>query len=93
MEKHPSAVQAEAVVVALARAGSLRWAETSAAEDIVEVDVHEASEREAHQGTAKEEEKEEIVSLGEAHGGIDPAGEAHEGVRRRLCWVGHDIEM
>ena len=76
MEKHAGTVQAKTVVVALARAGSLRGAEASATKCIVDVDVHEASKREAHQGTAEEQEEEEIVGLGETKRHVDPAEEA-----------------
>jgi len=90
MEKHASAVQAKPVVVALAGAGSLCWAEASAAEGVVDVDEHEASKREAHQGAAEEQEEEEIVDLGEAEGHVDSASAAYEGIRLGFCWVHHD---
>jgi hypothetical protein len=56
MQKHPSAVQTGSVIVAFAGAGSVCWTEASAAENIIDIDVHEASERESHQGAAEDEE-------------------------------------
>lgn len=89
MEKHGRSVQSETVIVALAGAGSFGGTEALAAKDVVDVDVHEASEGEAHQGTPKDEEKDEIVRFVESNGNVDLADHTCKGVGGWLCLVDH----
>lgn len=75
-----------AIVIASSREGAVRGAEARTTEDIVDVEIHEAREGEAEEGTDCVDEEDEVVSLLEAKWVVDLAGHGHEGV----CW-GSDI--
>lgn len=68
-----------AVEVAFAWCSSFGWV-LRVAEDAVDVEVHEAGEREAHEGANGDEEEEEVVPVGEVEGVIYLAEEFDEAI-------------
>lgn len=50
------------------------------AENVKVVEIHHAGERETHESASEDEEENEVVAFGKAHGVVDLAHDCHEAV-------------